>query len=148
MRILVGLLALFVMGTWAAAAPARIKKVLPHYIDHQGRHSLSPSLYERDAYQERLRKNPLEQGGIRFDVHWKAAPSSILTLRAELRGTHNDLPSSTAITKAVVAPRAGYRWTALQLDGAEYQKFGRLIAWRVTVWDGDRLVTEQRSFLW
>ena len=42
----------------SSARVARITKVLPHLLDDKGRHTLSPSLYERDAYQAELRKNP------------------------------------------------------------------------------------------
>ena len=71
---------------WAAfclgvhAGPAKILKVLPQYLDEEGRHALSPSLYERDAYQYFLRKNPSKRGGLRFDVNWKAKGSKSETL--------------------------------------------------------------------
>src|SRR5205814_9854679 len=71
------------------AATGRIIKVLPHLLDLAGRHSLSPSLYERDAYQAFLRKNPEKCSGLRFDVQWKAkaADSKRLKLRLEVRGS-------------------------------------------------------------
>src|SRR5687767_7610829 len=50
------------------AAAASLKKVLPHYVDNQGRHMLAPSLYERDAYQAHLRRNPELRAGLQFDV--------------------------------------------------------------------------------
>src|SRR5690348_1436186 len=56
----------------AEAAGARIIKVLPHLLDRDSRHTLSPSLYERDAYQSFLRKNADQCAGLRFDVQWKA----------------------------------------------------------------------------
>src|SRR6266567_3807500 len=58
------------LGTEAASG--RIIKVLPHLLDRGGRHTLSPSLYERDAYQAFLRKNPGQCSGLRFDIQWKA----------------------------------------------------------------------------
>src|SRR5690349_6151916 len=73
----------------AAGAPmptARLVKVLPHFVDKQSRIALSPSLYERDAYQAHLRKNPSEQGGMRFDVQWKSGATNRFLLRLELRG--------------------------------------------------------------
>src|SRR5262249_3609247 len=53
-------------------ATARLVKVLPQLTDRQGRVALSPSLYERDAYQAYLRKHQEERGGIRFQVQWKS----------------------------------------------------------------------------
>jgi hypothetical protein len=41
----------------APAKPAKIVKVLPHYVDLEGRIALAPSLFERDAYQAVLRLN-------------------------------------------------------------------------------------------
>ena len=52
--------------------------MLPHYLDKEGRHTLSPSLYERDAYQAILRQNPEKRGGMRFDVQWKARGAVVL----------------------------------------------------------------------
>ncbi len=54
----------------AHAASGKVLKVLPHFLDLQGRHALSPSLFERDAYQAHLRKNPAEVSALRFDVEW------------------------------------------------------------------------------
>jgi hypothetical protein len=34
------------------------------------------------------------------------------------------------------------------VTGDEYKKLGELVAWRVTLWDGDKLLAEQKSFLW
>src|SRR5262245_61570881 len=77
----------------AQAALGRINKVLPHYLDQEGRHTLAPSLFERDAYQARLRQNPSLRSAIRFDVNWKAvgAPHSNLKLRLELRSSKGNL---------------------------------------------------------
>ena len=51
--------ALLVFGVANAAhAEAKISKVLPHWLDKKGRHTLSPSLFERDAYQAQLPRQP------------------------------------------------------------------------------------------
>ena len=39
-------------------------------------------------------------------------------------------------------------WTSLTLDGDEYKSFGGITAWRATLWNGDQLVGEHKSFLW
>ena len=72
----------------ATAATGRIIKVLPHLLDLQGHHALSPSLYDRDAYQARLRQHPDLVSGIRFDVQWKAKGpmSAPLSVIVEMRG--------------------------------------------------------------
>src|SRR6059036_401414 len=72
----------------ANASTGKVLKVLPHFLDTNGLHTLSPSLYERDAYQAYLRQHPEKRSGIRFDVQWKAKGPSFepRTLRLELRG--------------------------------------------------------------
>ena len=134
----------------AEAATGHVLKVLPHFLDLQGRHALSPSLYDRDAYQARLRQHPDQRSGVRFDVQWKAKQTggAALKLRAELRGiAHGNLPRQKVLEQEV---KAGVfsKWTALLLGGADYKDFGEVTAWRVTLWDGDQLLGAQQSFLW
>jgi hypothetical protein len=134
----------------APAANGKIVKVLPHFLDLQGRHSLSPSLYDRDAYQVQLRQNPDQCSGIRFDVLWRgrSATNEMATLRVELRGTaKGDLPSKTSLETQVRITGTGH-WARLQLVGDEFKKFGEVTAWRATLWSGDQLLGEQKSFLW
>lgn len=132
----------------AEAGAPRIIKVLPHLLDLEGRQSLSPSLYERDAYQAVLRKNPEKSSALRFDVQWKAGAvdGSQLKLRVEIRGSKEAKPF--LLEKRVQRNHWYNRWSSLTLDGESYQKVGEVIAWRATLWEGDKLVAEQKSFLW
>ena len=137
----------------ASAATGRVVKVLPHYLDLKGRHALSPSLYDRDAYQAQLRQHPEQRSGLRFDVLWRgrAEGGTTLKLRAELRGTaKGNLPSQTALETEVKIGASGStsRRAKLMLAGDDYKKFGEVSAWRVTLWNGDQFVAEQKSFLW
>ena len=151
MRALLLLLAL--AATWTAspafaAAPVRLVKVLPHLVDKQGRVALNPSLYERDAYQAHLRKTPAEQGGLRFDVQWKTVTADRLTLRLELRGSKSGVGTSTVVEEKVRYTGFFSTWSKVHLTGPEYARLGELSAWRATLWDGDKLMAEQKSFLW
>jgi hypothetical protein len=132
----------------AYAAADKIMKVLPQYLDLQGRNSLSPSLYDRDAYQSRLRRRPEDRSGMQFQIQWKARTIEPLKLRLETRGTKGG--ETTVITlEAPVRHAAGFsKWTELTLKGDDYSKLGDLNAWRVSLWDGDKLLAEQKSFLW
>ena len=132
----------------SSAASGKIVKVLPHLLDREGRHALSPSLYERDAYQEHLRKNPQLRAGLRFDVHWKAREAGALKLRVEMRGGHANEPTTFVVEQPVKPPKLFSKWSALEVKGADYEKFGELLAWRATLWDGEALLAEQKSFLW
>lgn len=131
-------------------AASRIIKVLPHYLDHKGRHALSPSLYERDAYQAFLRANPPARSAMRFNVQWKSdvAKSPNLKIRLEIRGTKGNAIHTKTLEQA--AQKNGWvtSWTPIELTGEEYKEFGELIAWRATLWDGAQQVAEQKSFLW
>ena len=66
----------------------RVLKVLPLFLDLKGHDAISPSLFDRDAYQARLRHSTNEVSAIRFDVLWKGVDlkGAKLKLRAELRG--------------------------------------------------------------
>jgi len=132
------------------AAAGRVLKVLPLFLDLKGHDAVSPSLFDRDAYQAHLRLHTNEVSAIRFDVLWKASnlKGARLKLRAELRGVgERGLPRQTAIEKEVT-PAFFRSWASLKLEGDELRNLGSLVAWRVTLWDGDQLLGEQKSFLW
>jgi hypothetical protein len=137
----------------AATAPAqtgRVLKVLPLYLDLQGRDAISPSLFDRDAYQAKLRQNTNGVSAIRFDVLWKAsgAKDAKLTLRAELQGIGEHGMPRQATLEQSVKPGFFRHWASLKLSGDDLKQFGSLVAWRVTLWNGGQLLGEQKSFLW
>jgi hypothetical protein len=141
----------FLLST--AAAPAgegKIYKVLPQFLDTKGRQSLSPSLYERDAYQFYLRRYPLQRASLRMEVQWKAkgVDWEKTKLRAELRGLLTN--SVETITLEEPVKKSGFfgSWSQFTITGDTFKKFGDLVAWRVTLWEGDRQLSEQESFLW
>jgi hypothetical protein len=140
--------AMLVGGVVTEAASAKINKVLPHLVDREGRHTLSPSLYDRDAYQAHLRKRPEEIGGLRFDVRWSVARELAegLRLRLELRGTGQ--PEGITLEQPVRRRPWYDRWSSVALDAETFERLGRLTAWRVSLWRGPRMIAEQRSFLW
>ena len=132
------------------AASVRIIKVLPFYLDQDGRQSLTPSLYERDAYQATLRRNPKLRSGMRFDVQWKARgmDPKRLKLRLELRGSQTGIYTPMVIERPVKPRGILGHWLAFPLDPETCRKLGEVIAWRVTLWEEDRQLAERKSFLW
>jgi hypothetical protein len=132
----------------ANAATARLVKVLPHFLDRQGRISLNPSLYERDAYQAHLRTHPEERSGLRFDVQWRSRDASRLRLRLELRGNRGRDGTTAVIEEEIKFRGLFTSWARASLGGDAYRRFGELSAWRATLWDGDKMIAEQNSFLW
>ncbi|MBI3878418.1 MAG: hypothetical protein HY300_21040 [Verrucomicrobia bacterium] len=141
------LLLLFTASLPVRGADARLLKVLPHYLDAEGRHALSPSLYERDAYQAQLRKKPELVSALRFDVQWKAKSKSDLKLRVEVRGGKPDV-TPVVLEQFVTPARWGSSWTSVVMGRDAYEQMGGMVAWRATLWRGDERVAEQKSFLW
>jgi hypothetical protein len=141
---------LFVFCLSAQAGSGNIVKVLPHYLDREGRHTLLPSLYERDAYQAELRRNPDLRSGIRFDVQWRSrgVESNRLRLRVEMRGISGNTVQVKILEQ--FSPKKSWfeNWASLVLEGEEYKAFGELNAWRASLWEGEILLAEYKSFLW
>lgn len=138
------------VSTTIAADSGKIVKVLPLYLDLKGRDAISPSLFDRDAYQAQLRENPTNISAIRFDILWKTSglKNAKLKLRVEMRGVaENGLPRQTAV-EAKITPHFFHHWTSLKLGGDEFKHFGSLVAWKTTLWNGNELIAEQKSFLW
>ena len=70
-------------------------------------------------------------------------------MRVEVRGVATEkVPAQLTLEKDL--ERSGWfgRWTSLTIKGEDYRKLGELTAWRVTLWEGTRLLSEQKSFLW
>ena len=139
------LLLIGVLLTADAAQPGRISKVLPHWLDLRGRHTLSPSLLERDAYQAQLRANRSLCSGIRFDVKWSKNNGGNVKLQVELRVTGQAKPIQ--LEQPIQPTRRG-GWDAITLDDDAFKVIGEIIAWRVLLLDGDTVLAERRSFLW
>ena len=138
-------------GWSAQAATGRVIKVLPQFLDLKGRNSLSPSLYERDTYQGYLRDHTNLCSGMRFSVQWKTKghAAASVKLRVELRGVaHGDFPKQLQLEQPVEPGGWFSHWTDLKLLGEDYKGFGEITAWRTTLWEGPRLLGEQKSFLW
>ena len=150
------LLFLLLSLTFASAAPGadaitgRVVKVLPFFLDLQGRNALSPSLFDRDAYQAVLRVQTNRVSGLRFDVLWQATPvlDQKFKVTVDLRGSGtNSVPRIQTLATNVI-PASSRQWTELPLTGEPYRNLGRLVAWRVALWNGGQLLGEQKSFLW
>jgi hypothetical protein len=59
-----------------------------------------------------------------------------------------NLPRHRVLEQIVEPGKWFSNWSSLQLIGNEYQEFGEVTAWRVTLWKDDHLLSEQSSFLW
>ena len=137
------------MGMEAADPVGKVYKVLPHLLDRDGLHTRAPSLFERDAYQAYLRKNLEEVSGVRFDVLWKAKKTTTKRVQVilELRTKKRNSTDPVVISKEF---KQGFfrKWSSVLYSGKMFQEGGMVTAWRLSLWDGDRLLDDQKSFLW
>jgi hypothetical protein len=141
----------FMVCAAASAATGKVIKVLPQFLDLKGRHAISPSLYDRDAYQAFLRDTKTNISGMRFAIQWKASGASAdaLRLRVEVRGiTYGERPPTVVLEQPVKTGFWYNHWASLPLTGDDFKKIGEVTAWRATLWDGDKMIGEQKSFLW
>ena len=94
-----------------------------------------------------MRRKPELRSGLRFDVQWKGTRKVPMILHVELRGSHQHAATTADIQSEI---RGGWfsKWSSATLSGNAYADFGELVAWRLTIWAGDQLLAEQRSFLW
>src|ERR1700678_3841260 len=138
-RFFISLAVLFFLAPVVRAGEGSVVKVLPQLLDQQGRHALSPSLYERDAYQSHLRKTPTLRGGVRLAVQWKAKKVvwTKLSLRAEMRCLLEDNLHTVTIEEPALKSGHFSNWSEFRIEGPDYKAFGQLVAWRVTLWEGD-----------
>jgi hypothetical protein len=143
------LLAMFAfVSARCEAASAKIIKTLPHFLDLQGRHTLHPSLFERDAYQDELKRHPDRCSGMRFDIQWKSRDLKKATVRLEVRGAKTPPRKEEVFETEVKAGGLFSRWSALRVEGKDFRRIGEIRAWRVSVWDGGQMLAEEKSFLW
>jgi hypothetical protein len=144
------ILLLLTFGPWAHGAEGRVIKVLPQFLDKKGETSLSPSLYERDAYQFYLRNHPSARTAFRLAVQWKAKDvgAAPLKLRAELRGLAGDTLHAITLEQPVKKKGHFSQWSSIKVAGQNYKDLGPLVAWRVSLWEGDHQLGALESFLW
>jgi hypothetical protein len=145
------LLFCFLAGAAASAATGSVIKVLPQFLDLKGRAAISPSLYDRDAYQASLREHATNVSTMRFAVQWKARGKSDgeLKLRVEIRGVaQGGLPPTAVLEQPVKSGFLFSHWAYLSLTSEDYKRISEVTAWRATLWEGDKLLSEQKSFLW
>jgi hypothetical protein len=127
----------------------RIVKVLPFLLDKKGEHTISPSLFERDAYQGYLRRHPDEVSTLRYDFQWKgnAKSNEPVTVRLEVRGSRGDLRRPSIFETPL--KRSGWgKWAFIALPEADFRALGAIVAWHLTLWQNGTQIAEQKSFLW
>jgi len=150
-RLLTILLLSGTLSAWAdGVGEGRIVKMLPLLLGTNGQDALSPSLFDRDAYQVYLRGHTNEITAVRYDVLWrvKNPGAAKYKLRVELRGEVIDGKPREKVMELEVKPSFFRHWDSLPLAGEDYKNFGEAVAWRVSLWADNQMLAEQKSFLW
>lgn len=134
----------------AQGAESRILKVLPYLLDAEGRHALQPSLYERDAYQAKLRTESGLARGRRYDVQWRVAGPRRegVILRLELRSGSGKEGRTLVLETPLKPGWRGRGWSRLKLTPEQFKDLGQVTAWRATLHQGDAELAGEKSFLW
>jgi hypothetical protein len=132
-------------GTLRSVSSDGLVKVLPHYLDENGRHSQGPLLLDRDLYQAELRSSPELIKAVRYDVSWYGGGE--LKLRLEVRSSKANV-KPLILEETVQAKRLRSHWTSIEIAPEQYTALGQPESWRVTLWRGEEMIAEQKSFLW
>ncbi|MCC7518306.1 MAG: hypothetical protein IT578_03875 [Verrucomicrobiae bacterium] len=156
MRTVFALLALF-----ALAAPSRgemasdwvVLKVHHEFMDSDGETtSAIADLKEKAKYQRELSLDAKKIAGIRFLVHWKAPASKIpkFAVKIEARGVvpATNEETFTEIIKLYRETPSFSGWTTADIVGNHLAKFGRVMAWKVTLLQEGKPMASRSSFTW
>lgn len=142
----------FGLVSLAEAPRAKVIKVFRFLVDAEDRHTHSPSLLDRDAYQAHLREHPAKVSGLRFVIQWKQRRSESLArpaIRVEVRhGNGNAIGEFSKMAPVKVPKTRRSQWHRITIFGEEYARLGKVIAWRVSLWDGETMLAQEESFLW
>ena len=132
-------------GTLPTRSGIGLVKVLPHYLDESGNDADGPTLLHRDVYQANLRENPDLVHAVRYDVNWRG--DGEIKVRLELRSAKTGV-ETMIVERIETASGHSTHWTPILIDAATYKSFGQPESWRVSLWQGETQVGEQKSFLW
>src|SRR5436190_16502497 len=114
----------FALTIGLQGATGKVMKVLPQFLDLKGRSSLSPSLYDRDAYQAQLQQHPQERSTMRFEVEWKSRSPvwEALKLRLQMRGVAKGNEPKELALEVPVEPGGWLgRWDSIPLTAQQYK---------------------------
>src|SRR6476661_2792930 len=111
------------------AGEGRIVKTLPHFLDAQGRHTIHPSLFERDGYQANLRAHPELCSGMRFDVQWKAHELANGKLKLEIRAANTPPRQMETFEHPLKKGALFSRWASIPIGSEDFKRLGSIIAW-------------------
>jgi hypothetical protein len=151
--VLTALVALALPSRGEVSTDWEVMKVHHEFIDQLGETTEAiGDLKEKARYQRELSLDAKRVSGIRFLVHWKAPSSEIpkFAVKIEARGV---LPATneetfTEIIKIYKQTPSFSGWTYADIKGSHLEKFGRVVAWKVTLLQNGKPMATRSSFTW
>jgi len=91
----------------------------------------------------------IDQQREEFYVRWRPAPTSRSGPRSIslVKFEYRQIARPNVIGEQTCVPHQDTA-NLFQVRGEEFRSGGSVSAWRVSLWDGDHLVAEKKSFLW
>lgn len=102
------------------------------------------------VYQYELRHAPDKQFGCRFHIKWKAPRGTaqarlVLDVRGLNKNNETVLDQFT-VTRSLVEDWA--EWSTIDINGPQFKRLGTIMAWRVSIYNRDRVMAELPSGNW
>jgi hypothetical protein len=139
-------------GDQVSSPGYEVIKVNHEFINQKGfTQDVIGDLVNRAKYQQELQSSGAYKG-IRFFIHWKSPSddSRNIVVKVEARGLDADSGRETTevLTKSYLDSQTASGWATLDLTNDTFKKFGKLMAWRVSLWRGSEMKTSRVSFTW
>ncbi len=102
------------------------------------------------SYQYSLRHEPNRQSGGRFHIKWRAPKGSTqVRLVLDVRGlTPANETVRDTLSESFADMDGWAEWTTLDIKERQFKRLGEIMAWRVTIYSGDRVMAELPSGNW
>lgn len=147
------LLCLALLPLTLTASEPRLTKTKQYFLDATKESPLEPG---QDRYIEFERKRALygaitpsdqrERYGNYFTFFWDSPERADVLVRLEYK--QQNLGPVVQSKLLTVREAVGSQATRFQITGDDYLQYGRVIAWRVTLVRGGKVVDQRRSYLW
>ena len=101
------------------------------------------------SYQYSLRHEPHRQTGARFHINLKAPRgASRVRLVLDVRGLTAANETARDTLSQSYSDIDGAEWTTIDITGSQFKRLGSIMAWRVMIYAGDRVMAELPSANW
>ena len=128
-----------------------VLKVNRNLLDNLGYETFAVGDLKKEAdYQYMLRHSPLKQKGVRFHIKWKAPRrSGAIRLVLDVQGLNAaNLTTRDTVTQNYPDMDGWAEWSTIDITGKQFKQIGEIMAWRVTICSGDRVMAELPSANW